>query len=87
MPLALFLLFLTYSRAAWLGIAAGGAVWVLLRLAQNGLLSKSGFLNMVGKADPHLTYSHTSIHSSDTDSRCGRGIHFHSLLLAGRPHR
>ncbi len=47
--LALLLLFLTYSRAAWLGMAAGGTVWILLLLAQNGLLSKSGFLAWWGK--------------------------------------
>jgi tetratricopeptide (TPR) repeat protein len=39
--LALLQLFLTYSRAAWLGMAAGTAVWLGLMLAHKGLLSRS----------------------------------------------
>jgi O-antigen ligase/tetratricopeptide (TPR) repeat protein len=39
--LSILLLFLTYSRAAWLGMAAGGAVWIGLLLAYKGLLSRN----------------------------------------------
>ncbi|HEX2907479.1 MAG TPA: O-antigen ligase family protein [Phototrophicaceae bacterium] len=37
--LALALLFLTFSRGAWVGLAAGGVLWLALVLAARGLLS------------------------------------------------
>jgi putative inorganic carbon (hco3(-)) transporter len=40
--LALLLLFLTYSRGGWLGMAAGLFVWAVLLLAQRNMLSFKG---------------------------------------------
>lgn len=43
--LALFLLFLTYSRSAWVGCMAGAAVWLGLFLAGRKLLSRTALFN------------------------------------------
>ncbi|MEO8610816.1 MAG: O-antigen ligase family protein [Chloroflexota bacterium] len=40
---ALFLLFLTYSRGAWIGTAAGIGIWGILLLAQHDMLSRQAF--------------------------------------------
>jgi len=47
--LALILLFLTFSRGAWIGTAVGCAIWGLLLLAQYNLLSWSALKTWWGK--------------------------------------
>ena len=47
--LALFLLFLTYSRGAWIGMAAGIVIWGALLLAERNMFSRVALVEWWGK--------------------------------------